>query len=227
VARRMASQTPLTRPDTTWRTTAMTSSTSSDPSTARRDRMRFPPRSKLPPDVTVLRLPLLGTSWYKRGFFYWIRRIGISVIFALVLVAYLAAIEGVLQDISKPGTTLYYALAAGEAVFTLASGVLMFRRLWQAGISGKAARSGSSRAGRAGAGIGALAFSVGGVLAGLLVLSSVLTSGIALALFAIWLVPVPPTEQYARRVLAEKLQLHRDRQQFIHQHADHHHHRKR
>jgi hypothetical protein len=200
----------------------MTSSTSSpDPVTARPGGVRFPPKSELPQDVTIPRLPLLGTSWYKRGFFYWIRRIGISFLFALVLVAYLAAIEGVLQDISKPGTTLYYALAAAEAVFTLVSGVLMFRRMWRSGSSGKGALVGSSRVGRAGAGIGTLAFTVGGVLAGLLVLSSVLTSGIALALFAIWLVPVPPTEQYARRVFTEELQPHRDRQQFIHPHSEH------
>lgn len=169
----------------------------------------------------VPRIPLLGTTWYKRGFLYWIRRIGISGIFALGLVAYLAMIEGALQAIAKPGTTLYYALAVSEIVFTLVSGMLMLRRIWRAGISGKAARSGSARAGRAGAGIGSLAFSTGGVLAGLLVFSSLITSGIVLAVFLVWLVPVPPTERYARRSLAEELRVRHDHQQFLHRHSDH------
>jgi hypothetical protein len=138
---------------------------------------------------------------------YWIRRIGISAVLVLGLVAYLAMVEGVMQAIAKPGTTGYYALAAGEIVFTLISGVLMFRHLWHLGVSGRNARGGSPRYGRAGAGIGALAFSVGGVLAGLLVLCSLITAGVVLAAFAISLVPVQPNEQYARRVLAEALQL--------------------
>lgn len=122
----------------------------------------------------------------------------------LVLVAYLAMIEGALQAISKPGTGVYWALVTVEIVFTLVSGVLMFRHLWRNGVSGRSVRGGS-RYGRAGAGAGALAFSAGGVLAGLLVLCSVITAGIVLAAFVIWLVPVPPAEQYARRVLAEQL----------------------
>jgi hypothetical protein len=201
----------------------MTSSTSSDPHTTRRGIVRFPPRAELPHDVTVPRLPLLGTSWYERGLLYWIRRIGICAVLALGLVAYLAMVEGAMQAIAKPGTTGYYALAAGEVVFALVSGILMFRHLWRLGTTGRSLRGGSARYGRAGAGMGALAFSVGGILAGLLVLASLATSGIALAAFAISLAPVQPTEQYARRVLAEKLQLHRGRQQLVHQHSDRHH----
>jgi hypothetical protein len=44
-------------------------------------------------------------------------------------------------------------------------------------------------------------------VAGLLALCSVITAGVVLAVFVMWLVPVPPTERYARRVLAEELQL--------------------
>lgn len=188
-----------------WRIGSMTS-TPSETDAARCGSYRFPPRASLPHDVTILRLQLLGTSWYKRGVLYWARRAGISAMLLLVLVAYLAMIGGVLQAISKPGTGTYWLLVVAEIVFTLVSGVLMFRHLWQLGVTGRSVRGGPSRAGRAGAGIGALAFSMGGVLAGLLVLCSLITAGVVLAVFVMWLVPVPPTEQYARRVLAEELQ---------------------
>jgi hypothetical protein len=192
-------------------------STPSETDATRRG-FRFPPRASLPRDVTIPRLPLLGRSWYKRGFLYWARRTGISAVLVLVLVAYLAMIEAVLQAISKPGTGPYWVLVAAEVVFTLVSGVLMFRHLWRLGVSGRSVRGGSSRYGRAGAGTGALAFSAGGVLAGLLVLCSVITAGVVLAAFVMWLVPVPPTEQYARRILSEELQLRHN-----HPHTPRHH----
>lgn len=187
--------------------TSSTSSTSSPHASQPRD-IRFPPRSELPPGVTVHALPLLGTSWYERGFIYWSRRIGIGIIFLLLLFAYPAMIEGALQAISNPGTALYDGLAAGEVVFTIVTAVLLFRRMWRNSINGKGAtRREAARGGRAGAGLGVAAFSMGGALAGLLVFASLITSGLVLASFAIWLVPVPPPEQYARRQLAERLRV--------------------
>lgn len=169
--------------------------------------------------MTIERVPLLGTSWYERGLLYWARRTGIAAMFVLIVVVYLAMIEGVLQAISKPGTGVYWALVAGEIVLTIVSGVLMFRHLWQNGISGRSVRGGPSRAGRAGAGIGALGFSIGGAFAGLLVLCSVISAGVVLAAFVMWLAPMPPTEQFARRELAEKLRVRHDRQEFLHQYS--------
>lgn len=45
--------------------------------------MQFPPRAQLPPGITILRLPALGTTWYERGFWYWSRRAGGVFVLAL------------------------------------------------------------------------------------------------------------------------------------------------
>lgn len=187
---------------------AMTSSTSSNPLAGQSHRVRLPPRSELPPEVTLERLPLVGTSWYERGVNYWARRIGIGVVLAVVVVVYVAAIEAVLQDISSPGSALYYGLAAAEVVFTLVTGVWVFRRMWRNTLRGKGInQKQATRAGRAGASVGTLAFSMGGVLAGLIVFSSLLTAGLFLAAFVTWILPMPPAERYARSRIAERLRI--------------------
>lgn len=189
---------------------AMTSKTSStsDQLTANLHRMRFPPRSELPPYVTIESLPLVGTSWYERGFIYWVRRLGIGVIFAMVAFAYPAMILGALDAISPPGTGLHNGLLTGEIVFTIVSAVLLLRRMWRNMLNGKGAtRRGTATAGRTGGAIGSLAFTSGGMIAGLLVFCSLLTAGLVLASFVVWLVPVPPMERYARRTLAEELRV--------------------
>lgn len=187
---------------------AMTSSTSSNPLDAQSHRVRLPPRSELPAGVTLERLPLVGTSWYERGVSYWARRIGIAVILAMVVVAYVAAIEAVLQDVSSPGSALYYGLAAAEVIFTIVTGVWVFRRMWRNTLSGKGAtQKQAARGGRTGASVGTLAFSMGGVLAGLIVFSSLLTAGLFLAAFVTWILPMPPAERYARSRIAERLRI--------------------
>lgn len=194
-------------------------STPSKTGTAPRGGFQFPPRKALPDGIRIRRVRLLGTSWYERGFLYWARRVGIAAMLALIVVVYVAMIEGVLQAVSRPGTSTYWALVAVEIVFTVVSGIFMFRHLWRNGVTGRSAGEGPPRAGRAGAGLGALAFSVGGAFAGLIALCSVISAGVVLAAFAMWLAPVPPTEQYARRMLAEKLQSRHDHQQFLHQYS--------
>lgn len=151
-------------------------------------------------------LPLLGTTWYERGFRYWTRRFGVGVLLAACVVVYPVMIEAASEDISPQGTALYDGLAAAEVVFTIATGVWLFRRLWRNSLEGKGAtRRDTRRAGRAGGALGPLAFSMGGVLAGLLVFASLLTAGLFLAIFVSWIVPVPPAEQYARREIAGKI----------------------
>lgn len=185
----------------------MTSRTSSDSS--QRGNFRFPPRSELPPEVTIEWLPIVGTSWYERGIVYWARRAGSVIIFALVAVAYLAMIEGALQVISPPGTALYYGLAAGEIVFTAVTAVLIFQRAWRNSLKGIGATKRDVRSAQKGAAsIGPLALAAGGPLVGLLVFLSLISAGLVLASFAIWMVPVPPMEQYQRRYIAERLRVH-------------------
>jgi hypothetical protein len=110
--------------------------------------------------------------------------------------------------ISTPGSVLYYGLLTAEVIFTIVTGVLVFMRAWRNSLNGKgAARDDTAKAGRAGGSIGSFAFAIGGPLAGLFVFASLLTAGLALGSFALWLVPVPPMEQYERRKIAEQLRV--------------------
>lgn len=170
--------------------------------------MRFPPRSELPAGVTVKPLPMLGTSWYERDFMYWTRRLGIGLLFAAIAVVYVLMIQAAISDISPSGSAPYDGLLAGEIVFTVVSGVLLFRRMWRNMINGRGAtRRDTRKASRTAAGIGPLAYVAGGVLAGLAVFCSLITAGLVLASFAVWLVPFPPMEQYERRMLAERIRV--------------------
>lgn len=185
---------------------AMTSSTSSKTQAAQLHRVRLPPRSELPAGVTVKSLPLLGTSWYERGFIYWVRRSGVGILTVALAVVYPLGIEAALGDISNPGSPLYNGLLAGEIVFTVVTAVWVFRRAWRNMINGKGAtKRDTARASRAAAGVGPLAYVAGGALAGLAVFGSLLTAGLVLAGFAIWLVPYPPMEQHERRRIAEQI----------------------
>jgi hypothetical protein len=171
--------------------------------------MRFPPRGELPPGVVIQRIPVLRTSWYERRFSYWARRTGIVLLLIAGVAIYIAIISGPVNAAGPAGSPGFLAALTGEIVFSLVTGVLMFRHLWRLGISGRSAGARPSRSGRVGAGLGMLASSAGGAVgAFLIVVGALISGGVVLAAIAIWLVPVPPAEQYARRQLAETLRLH-------------------
>jgi hypothetical protein len=165
--------------------------------------IRFPPRAELPPGVTIARLPGVGRSWYRRGFVYWCRRVGNVLLLGGAVTVYVLIIAGVVLAAGRPGSPGFLAVLAVEIVFSLVSGVFAFRHLWRIGISKPAVLAG--RRTRAGVGAAYTAFLAGSVGALLLVVSVLLSSGFALAAFAIWLVPVPPAERRARLLLAEEL----------------------
>jgi hypothetical protein len=168
--------------------------------------VRFPPRAELPPGLKIPKLPALGTTWYERGFAYWARRVGGLIVMAATGATYLAIISGLVQAAGPSGSPGFLAVLTTETVFTVVTGVLMFRHFWRAGVSGQItnARTGRNR-GPAAASLGLLAASAGTVGAFFIVIGAVLTAGFALALIALALVPVLPVEQYARRQLAEQL----------------------
>lgn len=169
--------------------------------------MPFPPRNELPPDVTIIRLPFLGRTWYERGFWYWCRRTWGVTLLLITVAIYAGIIAGVMNAAGPPGSPGYLAVLTGEAVFSLVTAVFAFRHLWQLGVSGRAVR-GNPQTARAGVGATFLAFKAGILGAVLLAACVLLTAGFALGALAIWLTRVPPTEQYARRMLAEELQQH-------------------
>jgi len=186
--------------------------TSSEPGPAgprTRKTVRFPPRGELPPGLKIPKLPALGTTWYERGFAYWARRAGMLIVLTATAATYLAIISGLVHAAGPPGSPGFLAVLITEAVFTVVTGVLVFRYAWRAGISGQLAnaRAGRNR-GAAAASVGLLAASVGTVGAFFIVIGAVLSAGAVLAVIAGWLLPVLPAEQYARRQLAETLELH-------------------
>jgi hypothetical protein len=190
--------------------------TSSEPGSARSGTLqpvRFPPRAELPPGIVIRKLPALGTTWYERGFAYWTRRAGMLIVLIATAAIYLAVISGVVRAAGPPGSPGFLAVLTTEAVFTVVTGVLIFRHAWRAGISGQIAnaRAGRNR-GAAGASAGLLAASAGTVGAFFIVLGAVLTAGGVLAIIAGWLVPVLPVEQHARRQVAEALQQNQQNQ---------------
>jgi hypothetical protein len=167
--------------------------------------VRFPPRAELPPGVTIPRLPIVGRTWYERGFAYWVRRAWSVLVLCVAVAVYATFIGAAMLAAGRPGSPGFLAVLVGESVFSLVTGVFAFRHLWQLGISGRATGS-NSRGGGAGAGAG-LALAQLGVLGGFLLAWSVLLSaGFLLAAMAIWLVPVPPAERHARKFLAYELE---------------------
>jgi hypothetical protein len=168
------------------------------------DGIKFPPRAELPPGITIVKLPGVGRTWYARGFAYWSRRIGGIFLLAGAATMYILILGGAVLAVARPWSPGFLAAVSAEIVFSLISGVFAFRHLWQAAIS-KPAVPANPRITIPGVGAVYAGFLVGGLGALLLGVAMLLTAGFVLAALAIWLVPVPPAERRARRLLAEEL----------------------
>jgi hypothetical protein len=167
------------------------------------EEIRFPPQSELPPGVTIARLPGVGRTWYRRGFVYWCRRVGGTLVLGIGVTMYVLIIGAVMLAAGPPWSTGFIAVLVAEIVFSLVTGVYAFRQQWRSSLSGPAPLVGWRT--RAGVGAAYVAFSAGVLGALLMAVSVLLTAGFVLASCAIWLVPVPPAERRARRLLAEEL----------------------
>jgi hypothetical protein len=169
------------------------------------DGVTFPSPDRLPAGVAIARLPVVGRTWYKRGFAYWCRRAGCVLLLSGAVTFYVTLIADVMLLAGHPGSPGFLAVLIGESVFSLVTGVLFFRHLWRLGISGRATGS-TARSGAVGSGTG-LALSQLGVLGGFFLgFSMLLSAGFLLGTLAIWLVPVPPAERHARKFLAYELE---------------------
>lgn len=171
------------------------------------EEVAFPARAGLPPGITIARLPGLGTSWYERGPLYWLRRTGNLLLLCIAVATYAGIITGVMLAAGRPGSPAFLTVLMAEIVFSLVTAVFSFRHLWRIGVS-RPARPASRALSGTGVSAALNAFWLGGAGALILVVSIVLTSGFALAALAIWLLPVLPAEQRARRQLAEELRLY-------------------
>jgi hypothetical protein len=167
---------------------------------------RFPPRSELPPGVTIAKLPFLGRTWYERGFFYWCRRVGAVGVLAVAVAIYAAIIFGVMSAAGPAGSAGYLAVLIGEAALSLVTAVFAFRFM-QRRASGPGVSAARQRSARAGGVSAFLLFQWGVVGGALLAVSALLTAGFVLAAFVMSFAPVLPVEQHAREVLATRLDL--------------------
>ena len=192
--------------------------------------VRLPPRRSLPRDVQIPVLPGLGQTWYDRhGVSYWIRRAGMSFLWAFLTALVALILVAVLIAIYHRSPAAFMVVLGIEVVYTL--GILgyfavMAVRHWNdpdvagqifsrsgrlrapGGGSGRAPGGGSGRAGqdragneRAGPGRGRAVQVLGQTLLAL----SCLTLGPYLALLMMSVFPETPAERRARLWVAGEL----------------------
>ena len=168
---------------------------------------RFPPRSALPRSIAVEAVPLLGTTWYERGVRYWLRRVAMVVVGAIVLTLVVTLLWGLFSGIRQSSVTAFW-IALGVEIAYSAAVVVWFcvrvARRWNDPRPAPRPRAARS-AGTAGAVLGTLARAGSVVGAVVLVLGSLVFVGLYVALFLLMLMPVTVWEQPARLAMAERL----------------------
>jgi hypothetical protein len=170
-------------------------------------RVRFPSRSELPRGITVERVPMLGTTWYERGFRYWLRRVLMVVVSLLVLSLVVALLWGFFGAVRQTSVTGFWVALSIEVTYSLAVIVFLVVRTARRWNNLQPARPApvSRAAGSAGAVLGTLARS--GFFIGQLVLliGTLLFVGLYVAIFLAMLTPETIWERPARLALADRL----------------------
>jgi hypothetical protein len=169
--------------------------------------VRLPPRSELPRGITVERVPLLGTTWYERGFRYWLRRVAMVVVSAGVLALVAALLWGFFGAIRQTSVTGFWVALGIEVAYSLAVIVFLVvrtARRWD-NLQPVKPKPAGRAAGSAGAVLGTLARS--GLFIGqfLLVIGTLLFVGLYVAIFLAMLTPETIWERPARLELTDRL----------------------
>jgi hypothetical protein len=169
--------------------------------------LHLPPRSELPRGITVERVPLLGTTWYERGFRYWLRRVAMVVVSAGVLALVAALLWGFFGAIRQTSVTGFWVALGIEVAYSLAVIVFLVvrtARRWD-NLQPVKPKPAGRAAGSAGAVLGTLARS--GLFIGqfLLVIGTLLFVGLYVAIFLAMLTPETIWERPARLALADRL----------------------
>lgn len=171
--------------------------------------MNFPARDRLPPGVRIERLPVLATSWYERRAGYWMRRVGLFFLMAILVAVGSAFVAGFLAGIKSSSETGFLVVLIIEIAWSLAIvGYLMtrtFRRWNDLEPPPRPLSRGQRRAVASGGALGALA--TAGFVVGqfILVFGSVLFFGLYVTLLIYTLLPEYPPEHKARLRLVEQL----------------------
>ncbi len=173
-----------------------------------RSRTEFPPRDQLPPGVDIEKLPVLGTTWYERGPDYWVRRIWLFLLMALVVTLVSLIVGGFLIGIKDSSHTGFVGALIVEAAWSLVIVCYMMIKTAQRWNDLDPARPLSRRqreAGAAGGALGALASAGIFIAQAVLVVASVLFFGLYISLLIYALLPEYPPEHKARLRLARQL----------------------
>lgn len=166
----------------------------------------LPPRTTLPRDVVIPVLPSLGVTWYDRGFGYWMRRVGLTLMWVVVL-AILGAIDvglfsGIRQS-SRTGFAVFLAIDVALTVALLVYAAVGTVRQWNtAALPGQIRTVFPGRRGTVLNGFAQFAYRVG-VLA--VAVAFLFFPGFFILLFLTSLMPETPTERHARLWMAERL----------------------
>jgi hypothetical protein len=182
---------------------------------SRPGRTGFPPRDQLPPGADVAKLPVLGTSWYERGADYWVRRVWLFLLMALVVTLTSLLVIGFLTGIKDSSHTGFVAVLTIEIIWSVAIigyGMIRTVRQWDVldpprPLSRRPRNAGPRSAGAAGGVLGTLAAAGLAAAQFLLVIGSVLFFGLYVLLLIYALLPVYPAEHKARLRLAQQLGL--------------------
>lgn len=168
---------------------------------------RFPPRSDLPRTITIERVPMLGTTWYERGVRYWLRRVGMVLLMALVITLVTALLVGFFSGIRDTSVTAFWVCLAIEIAYSLVVLVWMMVRLARRWDDPRPAtpKQNVRRAGGMGAVLGTLARAGSALGALFLVVGSLLFVGLYVGLLLFMLMPETIWERRVRLDMAETL----------------------
>ncbi|HEY2551692.1 MAG TPA: hypothetical protein VGI64_14065 [Streptosporangiaceae bacterium] len=171
----------------------------------------FPARDQLPPGVYIEKLQLLGTSWYDRGPGYWLRRVWLFLLMALLVTLTSLLIGGFMAGIKDSSQAGFVGVLIAEIAWSLAILVFLLirtSRQWNVPEPARPLSRKQRRAVATGSTIGSLA-RAGFVLGqAILVIGSLLFFGLYLMLLVYALLPEWPPEHKARLRLAQQLAAH-------------------
>jgi hypothetical protein len=171
-------------------------------------RAEFPPLDQLPAGLDIEKLPVLGTTWYERGSDYWVRRVWLFLLMALVVTLMSLIVGGFMLGIKSSSHTGFVGAVIVEIVWSLVIiGYLMIRtaQRWNNPEPSRPLSRRQRDAGAAGGAVGVLA-SAGILIAqAVLVIGSVVFFGLYVSLLIYALLPEWPPEHKARLRLARQL----------------------
>jgi hypothetical protein len=173
-------------------------------------RTEFPPRDQLPPGTEIEKLPVLGTTWYERGLGYWVRRVWLFLLMALVVTLMSLLVGGFMLGIKGSSRTGFVGAVIAEIAWSLVIIVFLMIKTAQRWNSLEPARPLSRRgreAGAAGGAIGVLASAGIFIAQAVLVIGSVLFFGLYVSLLIYAVLPEWPPEHKARLRLGNRLGL--------------------